>query len=217
MSGESAWDWQTDPLKAAAAEQLATVRLRNGGEAHTGWTPADAVAAMEGEATAERLLSRLREELADALDGAVDEEEAMQGALLRVEKQGRAKGFRACLRWLFQEGYEPGTVTRRAFHTVQELCPELVGGMSVAEMSTLFAETRSATDGRQMKMFRETSIMGRHRKRQSSVEKMRQSQKGNGNRRNGEKKRRVLSIGLAAGLDRETQRAKEKVEAKGGV
>lgn len=186
----SAWEEMTE-RERAYHQQVEAIAIRTGVEPISDFTPVDAVAAMEAAGAVDAMF---REMLREQLEEGMTEEEALECALREIKTKAAANGWRAFARHVFRDGWDPATVMRRLYAVVIETAPELCP-MKIAELATLLGETRSATDGRQMKMFRDTAVRGRHRKRSQSVERMRQSATGNSNRRNGEKKRRVLAIG----------------------
>lgn len=165
----TAWEQQTEALVRRCYEQLDAVCVRAGAEPREDETPLDIVAAIE-EGGAE-------DEVAEAL------------------REGRTEGVRLALEFVFQDGCDPAVVMRRLYATVSQLAPELIHGMTFAEQAEMFGETRSAVSGRIRRLFKDTAVRGRNQKRQSAVERMREAQRGNSNRKNGEKKRRVLEFG----------------------
>lgn len=186
----SAWEEMTEKV-TAFQQQVQAIALRTGVEPVTGLTAVDAVAAIEEAANGECLF---RDWMSKHLEEGMDVNEALARALRQVKLEAAERGFRAYARHVFQDGWDPSTVMRRMYATVTQTAPELCPA-TIAEQASLFGETRSATDGRQRKMFRPTGVRGRHQKKEGSVERMRRSARGNTNRRNGEKKRRVLAMG----------------------
>ena len=170
----SAWDAQTD-AQARVNESLSPVVRRSGVDAVQEMTPLDFVMAMDDVDTS-------------------NDDDYNAGRECGLE-EGRLDGVRIALRMIFKDGYHPGLSMRRLYALALKLESGLVSDMSAADLGCMFGEGRAAFDKRMLLMFRPMGLRSRDQKRESVVRKLRVAQRGNGNRRNGKLKAKVLNDG----------------------
>lgn len=174
MSSWSAWDAQSDPRLERVNDALRPVVARTGIDAVHGVTPLMEVAMLEE---------------AEALT----EDDAYEEGLVEGHRLGAVDGMRETLRIIFKDGYHPGLAARRLYCLAQRMAPELIAEMSLADLGSMFGETRQAFEARMDKVFGDSGVRGRDQKRKGAAERMAAAQMGNTNRKQGELKKRILN------------------------
>jgi hypothetical protein len=111
------------------------------------------------------------------------------------EYMAQIEAVRKWLGWMFEGGPHPDRVMQRVYACARACAPELLLGMSGAEIALLFDQTRAAESARMRSLvngkLQAAGYKSPHlpyQKSESSVAKMRQSAKGNTNRRNGKRR-----------------------------
>ncbi len=179
-----AWDAQVDSQIKRAEEAIGSVVARSGVGAIDYCSPLRNIEELEREQEEARAMAKgLRS----------DQIEDVQAALDAMKTMARLKGMDQMLADLFVDGWHPAMVMRRLYGFVIQRRPDLVHGMNRADAASMFGETRAAFQERMRLMFMGRSGMrSRTQKMGISVERMRESARGNHNRKNGAKKKLIL-------------------------
>lgn len=116
------------------------------------------------------------------------------------EMQIRMEAFGALLEYLFQDGAHPGHTCRHLYVLAKTVRPELLMGMGMRELGKLFGDSHGAMHWR-CKQVREKvkAMTGQElhvhwQKSASSSKKYSESQKGNRNRANGERSKKLKQV-----------------------
>lgn len=113
----------------------------------------------------------------------------------------RMEAFRELLGFLFSQGPCPGHVCRRVFCLAKAFAPELILNMGVRDLGKLFGEShgtwqwrvKQVVQGFVKKQTGQDLHLGYQKSAESSA-KYSQAQKGNKNRSNGERKKRLDAV-----------------------
>lgn len=170
----SAWDEQSEAGGKRVNAALHGVQVRSGVGAVDTMTPLDVVCALE--------------EGVELVEESDYDEGYAAGVLA-----GRSEGMVSALNFIFKDGYHPGVVMRRAYGLAQKLRPALIACMSMADLGSMFGETRAAWQARMKMLFKGVNIRSRSEKRVGAKSRMAEAQRGNKNRVNGAKRDRQVS------------------------
>ena len=114
------------------------------------------------------------------------------------EWEVRVEAFRQVLRFIFAEGPHPGKTTRRVYCLAKAFDPALILDMSVRDLGKLFGESHGAWSWRVKQVVNEfvekktgQKIHLSYSKKEGSSAAYSAAQKGNTNRRTGERRKRL--------------------------
>jgi hypothetical protein len=143
------------------------------------------------------------------LDDVMDREEGCQlDAEDRAREMAiRAEAFRELLEFIFKEGPHPGNACRRLYVLAKAFAPEKILNLSMRDLGKLFGESHGTWQWRIKAVVHEyvrartgESVDLGWQKSAASSAKYAAAQKGNHNRRNGERKKRLAKIAAEKGL-----------------
>ena len=128
------------------------------------------------------------------LDDLIEKEEGVNP----TNEEVRQEAFHKLLNYFFADGAHPLDVVRRVYATVKALRPDLIGDMSLEDLAVLSGDGgRATTSARIRRIYNKLiedhdggKVSAWFQKSESTVEKYRQAQQGNSNRKSGARKGR---------------------------